>query len=395
MTLNLVASVPWRRGMRGYLAGGMALALGSIVTSPLHAQPGPPQPQVRTVTVAEGLENPWSLAFLPNGDMLVTERPGRLRIVSGGRLSEPVTGVPEVLAAGQGGLLDVALHPEFEQNQIVYLSYSKGTMESATTALSRGRLDGNALVDMQEIFEADAWFPGGIQFGSRIVFDDDGYMFVSIGDRNVRPRLGEGATHPAQDLSNHAGTILRLHDDGNVPPDNPFAGQPGAKPEIWAYGIRSPQGLAFHPTTGELWMTEHGPQGGDELNLIVPGANYGWPVIGYGVMYGGERIHETREHEGMEQPVYFFAPSPGLSGLAFYSGSAFPNWEGHAFLGGLAGQTLFRLGLDGTTVRQIQRLLTDEGQRVRDVRVGPDELIYVALDGPNGRIVRLEPGSQQ
>ncbi len=390
MTSNLVPASLRRRGIQAYLAGGVALGLAAA--TPLAAQPGPQQPPPRIVTVVEGLENPWGLAFLPNGDLLVTERPGRLRIVSNGQLSEPISGVPEVFARQQGGLLDVALHPNFEQNRLVYLSYAKGTNESATTAIARGRLEGSALVDVQEIFVADAWFPGGIQFGSRIVFDDEGYMFVSIGDRNVRPVLGQGASHPAQDLSSHAGKILRLRDDGTPAPGNPFADHPGAKPEIWAYGIRSPQGLAIHPVTRELWMTEHGPQGGDELNLIVRGGNYGWPVIGYGVMYGGEPIHEAREMEGMELPVYYFLPSPGLSGLAFYVGDGFPAWNGSAFLGGLAGQTLFRLALDGTRVRQIQRLLVDQAQRVRDVRVGPDGFIYVLFDSPQGKIIRLEPG---
>ena len=391
MKSNLGVVEPlWRERTRRYLTA--AVAFGFFGIDAAAAQPGPQQPPPRVVTVVEGLQNPWGLAFLPNGDLLVTERPGRLRIVSNGQLSEPISGVPEVYASQQGGLLDVALHPNFEQNRLVYLSYSKGTQQSATTAVSRGRLEGNALGDVEEIFVADAWAPGGIQFGSRIVFDDEGFMFVSIGDRNVRPQLGQGASHPAQDLSNHNGTILRLTDDGRPAPGNPFASTPGAKPEIWAYGIRSPQGLALHPTTRELWMTEHGPQGGDELNLIVRGGNYGWPVIGYGVMYRGEQIHEHREMEGMQQPIQFFSPSPGLSGLTFYTGTGFPAWEGSAFLGGLAGQVLYRVALTGTTVNQIQRVPINMNERIRDVRLGPDGFIYFLTDSQQGRIVRLEPG---
>ena len=370
-----------------------AVAATVLVAAPLAAQPGPQQPPAKVTTVVEGLQNPWGLAFLPDGDLLVTERAGRLRLVHDGQLSEPIGGVPEVFVRQQGGLLDVAIHPDFAQNRLVYLSFSRGTQERATTAIVRGRLEGNNLTNVEDVFEADAWAPGGIQFGSRMVFDDEGYLFISIGDRNVPPRLGEGATHPAQDLSNHSGTIVRLFDDGRVPPDNPFVGRSGARPEIWAYGMRNAQGLAFHPETGELWTTEHGPQGGDELNLIVRGGNYGWPVIGYGVMYGGAKIHESREQPGMEQPIQHFSPSPGLSGLAFYTGDGFPQWKGSALLGAMAGQALWRVALNGTTVTQVRRVTEVNGDRIRDVRVGPDGFIYLLADGPQGRIIRLEPGS--
>jgi aldose sugar dehydrogenase len=366
-------------------AASLALAL------PLAAQPPPPQPPARVVTVAEGLENPWGLAFLPDGDMLVTERAGRLRLVQGGRLSEPISGLPEVFVRQQGGLMDVAVHPDFAQNRLVYLSLSRGTQESATTAIVRGRLEGTSLVGVEDVFEAKAWAPGGIQFGSRMVFDRDGYLFISIGDRNVPPRLGEGPGHPAQDLASHNGTIVRLHDDGRVPQDNPFVGRPGALPEIWAYGMRNAQGLAFHPETGELWTTEHGPQGGDELNRIVRGGNYGWPVVGYGVAYGGNVIHAGSQLDGMEQPVQQFTPSPGLSGLAFYTHDGFPRWKGAAFLGAMTGQALWRVALNGTTVTQVQRVAEVTPERIRDVRVGPDQFIYFLTDSAQGRIVRLEP----
>ncbi|MEX2571713.1 MAG: PQQ-dependent sugar dehydrogenase [Gemmatimonadota bacterium] len=350
----------------------------------------------RVTTVVDGLENPWSMAFLPNGDMLVTERPGRLRLVrEGALLPDPIAGVPEVRVYGQGGLLDVALHPEFETNRLVYLSFAKpnaGASE-ATTAVVRGRLEGNALVDVDEILEADAWGPGRDHFGSRLLFDDDGYLFITIGDRGLQADPADLAGHPAQDLGTLRGKILRLHDDGRIPADNPFIDTPGARPEIWSYGHRSPQGLAFHPVTRELWETEHGPQGGDELNRILPGRNYGWPVIGYGVEYGGDRIHSSSASEGMEQPVHYWVPSIATSGLMIYDGDRFPAWRGNAFVGGLAGQQLARVSLDGASSTGEETLLEDMG-RVRDIRQGPDGYIYVALEARGGAttpIVRLEP----
>ena len=347
----------------------------------------------RVVTVAEGLENPWSMAFLPNGDMLVTERPGRVRIIRDGRLlPEPVAGVPEVFARGQGGLLDVVLHPDFATNRLVYLSYSKplGGDES-TTAVIRGRFENDRLTGVEEIFEAESRGRG--HYGSRLAFDGDGYLYITVGDRQAPPR-GDLASHPAQDLSNHHGVVVRLHDDGRVPTDNPFARRTDARPETWSYGHRNPQGLAIHPETGDLWLNEHGPQGGDELNLVLPGRNYGWPVIGYGVNYGsGSAIHESPRREGMEQPVHYWVPSIATSGLLFYTGDAFPAWRGSAFVGGMAGEQLARLTLDGRRVTAEETLLEGLG-RIRDVRQGPDGLIYLAIDDRRGGetpIVRLEP----
>ncbi len=348
----------------------------------------------RVVTVADGLENPWSIAFLPGGDMLVTERPGRLRIVRDGQLlADPVAGVPEVLARGQGGLMDVVPHPDFASNRLLYLTYSKpiGDGSEATTAVARGRFVDDRLTDVEEIFEAQT--RGNGHYGSRIAFDGAGYLFVSVGERQV-PSRGDLEAHPAQDLSNHHGVIVRLHDDGRVPTDNPFVGQAGALPEIWSYGHRNPQGLAFNPADGSLWATEHGPQGGDEFNLIEPGLNYGWPVIGYGVNYGsGSAIHEGTAREGMVSPVHFWVPSIATSGLMFYTGDRFPEWKGNAFAGGLAGQQIARLTLDGQRVVREETLLQDMG-RVRDVREGPDGYIYVAIEDRGGRptsVVRLEP----
>lgn len=343
----------------------------------------------RVATVTEGLANPWGMAFLPGGDILVTERPGRLRIIRDGRLSPtPVAGIPEVRAQGQGGLMDVALHPDFESNRLVYLSYSKPGAEGATTAVIRGKLEGDRLVDVQEIFEARAWSTRGAHFGSRLVFDGRGHLFVSIGDRGDRTDLGEQQN--AQDLGTHAGKILRLTEDGGVPPDNPFVGRAGALPEIWAYGIRSPQGMALHPETGELWETEHGPRGGDEINLIRPGRNYGWPVVTYGINYNGTSITDLTEKEGMEQPLHHWVPSIATSGLAIYEGDAFPRWRGDVFVGGLAGQHLARVSFDGTRRTGSEKLLEGIG-RIRDVRVGPQGYLYLLIDSGSAPLLRLEP----
>jgi glucose/arabinose dehydrogenase len=339
----------------------------------------------RVVTVVEGLEHPWSLAFLPGGDMLVTERPGRLRLIRDGRLvATPVAGVPEVRVAGQGGLLEVAVHPDFEANRFVYLTYSKPVAGGATTALARGRLEGDRLVDVEDIFVAEARTRRDVHFGSRLVFDGQGHVFMSIGDRGV---MGE-----AQDRSNHQGTILRLREDGTTPDDNPFVGQSGVLPEIWAWGIRSPQGLTLHPETGELWETEHGPRGGDELNVIRRGANHGWPVITWGIDYSGEPIGDSlTSAPGMEQPVHYWVPSIATSGLTIYDGDRFPAWRGSAFVGGLAGTQLARVALDGHRATGVEVLLADLGQRIRDVRTGPDGYLYLLVDTGRAPLLRLEP----
>ena len=355
----------------------------------------------RVVTVVDGLVNPWSMTFLPGGDMLVTERPGRLRIVRDGvLLPDPVPGVPEVVAQGQGGLMEVAAHPEFASNRIVYISYSKplgGDEDSfrrpATTAVVRGTFENDRFTPVDEIFEAAS--RGAGQYGCKLAFDADGYLFLTVGDRDVYPS-GDLAVHPAQDVSNHQGTIVRLHDDGRVPEDNPFVGQDGAQPEIWSYGHRNPQGLAVHPETGTVWLTEHGPQGGDEVNLSEPGKNYGWPVIGYGVNYrSGRAIHAATHAEGMEQPLHVWVPSIGTSGLLFYTGDKFPEWQGSLFAGGLSGQRIDRLSVDGGRVVASETLLRGVG-RVRDIRQGPDGFIYVAIESRQGNetpIVRLEPAN--
>lgn len=349
----------------------------------------------RVVTVADSLVNPWSIAFLPGGDMLVTERPGRLRIVRNGKLlATPVAGVPEVFTRGQGGLLEVLPHPNFSSNRLLYLSFAKplGDSTAATTAVVRGRFENDRLTNVEQIFEAQTRGAPG-HFGSRLAFDREGYLFITVGDRVVPPS-GDLERHPAQDLSNHHGTINRIHDDGRVPADNPFVGREGARPEIWSYGHRNPQALAIHPQTGDVWATEHGPQGGDELNLIRKGLNYGWPVIGFGVNYRtGAAIHSGTMREGMEQPAHVWVPSIGVSGMQVYTGDKFPEWKGSILVGGLVGEQLVRLTLDGQRVELAEILLRRIG-RIRDVRQGPDGFIYLAIDNRQGGptpIVRLEP----
>lgn len=347
----------------------------------------------RVVTVAEGLVRPWSMAFLPDGDMLITEKPGRLRVLGEGRLLEdPVAGLPPVFAEGQGGLLDVVVHPDYKQNQLIYLSYSKPLEDGeSTTAVVRGRYTDGSLSDVEELFLAQSRGRG--HYGSRLAFDGEGHLFITVGDRQVAPE-GDLEAHPAQDVSNHHGVVIRLNEDGSVPQDNPFVGQKGALPEIWSYGHRNAQGLVVDQSNGDVWITEHGPQGGDELNLIEPGKNYGWPVIGYGVNYrSGSAIHGATHADGMEQPEKVWVPSTGVSGLALYEGDAFPNWSGHLLAGGLSGKLISLLELEGQEVVREETLVSGIG-RVRDVRIGPDGLIYVALDNRDGEetsIVRLEP----
>ena len=359
-------------------------------------------------TIVDGLQHPWGIAFLPNGDLLVTERgspgddgrPGQLRIVRDGELlADPVTGLPEIRVGGQGGLLDVVLHPEFESNRLVYLSYSKPNEDDSegTTAVIRGTYEDGALNDVEEIFEAEAWASGRGHHGSRIAFDHDGYLFVSIGDRQFSPS-GDLEAHPAQDLTNHIGTIVRLHDDGSVPSDNPFVGDDEALPEIWSYGHRNPQGMAVHPETNEVWANEHGPQGGDELNLIRPGVNYGWPVVGFGVNYGpGTPIHEAVNVAGMEPPVLNWTPSIAPAGMMIYTGDRFPEWRGSVFSGGMSAQyrVLSRATVDGAQLLNEELLLPGE-YRIRDVREGPDGYVYLATDHRGGDmtpIIRLRPAT--
>jgi glucose/arabinose dehydrogenase len=365
-----------------------------------QAQFGGPTHEFRVVTVAEGFVNPWSMAWLPGGDMLVTERGGTIRVVRDGNVSLPVDNVPAVRASQQGGLFDIVLHPDYADNSWLYISYAKpdaDNNESATTVI-RARLRDHALVDIEEIFEAKAWSNSGAHFGGRIVFDGQGHVFISSGERGAATG-GDPYQHPAQQTDNHFGVIVRLNDDGSIPADNPFVGVDGFEPEIWSYGHRNPQGLVWDAATGRLWETEHAPQGGDELNLILPGRNYGWPVIGYGANYGsGTELHATRYHEGMEQPKAFWVPSIAPSGLAIFHGDEFPNWEGNLFAGGLSQDhgRVSRLTVgesDESVVISGRYPMLMQDYRVRDVRQGPDGYIYIATDSrgtDRTSIIRLE-----
>jgi glucose/arabinose dehydrogenase len=380
-------------------ATALTLAAGLALSAPAMAQDNTLRSALhdyRLVTVAEGLINPWSMTWLPNGDMLVTERPGRLRIIRGGRLlPEPVAGLPAIRAGGQGGLLDVVPHPNFTTNRLLYISYAKPNADESqgTTAVIRARFENDRLANVEEIFEAKAWTQGRGHHGSRLAFDRNGYLFITVGDRQAPPS-GNLEAHAAQDLTNHHGVVIRLHDDGRVPSDNPFVDRADALPEIWSYGHRNQQGLVVHPETNDVWATEHGPQGGDELNLIQAGRNYGWPVVGFGVNYrSGTTLHTGTTREGMESPVHVWVPSIATSGLLLYTGSAFPGWRGSLFVGGMAGEQLARLTLDGQRVMNEETLVQRMG-RIRDVRQGPDGFIYLAIEDRGGAptaVVRLEP----
>lgn len=342
---------------------------------------------VKVVTFAKGLENPWGLAFLPDGRMLVTERPGRIRIVSReGKLAPPLAGVPAVYARGQGGMLDIALHPDFARNRLVYFTYAEPGPEGGGTAAAFARLsdDEKRLESVTVIFRQYPKTSGGLHFGSRIVFARDGRVFVTVGER--------GQMDLAQDLSVNRGQVVRLEADGRIPADNPFVGKTGTRAEIWSYGHRNPQGADIHPVTGKLWTVEHGPAGGDEINIPLPGRNYGWPVIGIGRHYSGAPIGIGTHKEGMEQPAYNWNPQIAPSGMAFYTGDKFPAWRGNLLVALLMTQALVRLELDGEKVLREERMLKGVDRRIRHVRQGPDGYIYLLTDEGDGEILRLEPG---
>jgi glucose/arabinose dehydrogenase len=367
-----VSGLPW-----------LATSQSEAPRSPTPASVAAP---VRAHTVARGLEHPWGLAFLPDGRMLVTERPGRLRLVGpDGRVSEPLAGVPPVVARGQGGLLDVALDPGFAETRLVYLSYAEpGDGDTAGTAVARGRLDAARLQDVRVIYQQQPKVAGGNHFGSRLVFARDGTLFVTQGDRFAY-------REKAQDLSVGLGKIVRILPDGGIPRDNPFVGRAGARPEIWSFGHRNVQAAALHPQTGQLWTVEHGARGGDELNHPEAGKNYGWPVITYGVDYSGAKIGEGTVKPGMEQPVYYWDPVIAPSGMEFYTGDAYPGWKGSVFVGSLRPGLLVRLSLENGRVTREERYLGDLGARIRDVQQGPDGLLYLLTDARDGQLLRLEP----
>lgn len=340
----------------------------------------------RIVPLLAGLENPWSIAFLPDGRMLVTERAGRLRLVSQDFKLDPtpIEGLPEVIANGQGGLFDVVLHPQHAQNGWIYWAYNAPGAGGWGTALARGKLQGQRMTEVQVLFSMQPKTRSAHHFGGRIVFDAAGMVYLTLGDRGDKDR--------AQKLNDHAGSVIRLHDDGRVPNDNPFVKRAGALPEKWTLGHRNMQGAAINPQTGELWTHEHGPQGGDEVNVIRPGLNYGWPVVTYGVNYGvGTKIGEGQSKPGMVQPLQVWIPSIAPSGMAFVSGSQFPQWQGSLLVGALRGQMLVRLTLEGDKVLSEERLFQGRPGRIRDVRMGPDGLVYLLTDDPQGALLRLEP----
>ena len=368
-----------------FVSLGCGDAAGAQGDAPRSPTPASIETVVRAETVASGLEHPWALAFMPDGRMLVTEKPGRLRIVSpDGTLSAPLLGVPAVYAVGQGGLLDVALDPAFAVNRLVYISYAEAGSGGAGTAVARGTLGATGLENVTVIYRQRPKVQGGGHYGSRLVFAADGKLFVTQGDRmNYRDR--------AQDLAQGMGKIMRIDPDGTVPQDNPLVSRAGAQPEIWSYGHRNAQAAAFDPATGALWTVEHGARGGDELNQPKAGRNYGWPVITYGRDYSGARIGEGSAKEGMEQPVYYWDPVIAPSGMAFYTGDAIPGWKGSILVGSLSPGGLVRLEMRNGRVMKEERYLGDLRERFRDVQQGPDGFVYVVTDSPNGRVLRIRP----
>jgi glucose/arabinose dehydrogenase len=376
-----------------YLLAWLALALAVVGgRSPSHAAAIGDSVHSEQATfvlesLTQGLEHPWGMAFLPDGSLLITEVAGRMRLFKDGKLQEePLAGVPPVFAQGQGGLLDVTLHPNYAENGWIYFAYA-GIDEAgkgAGTRVARAKLGEGRLTDLEVIYRSNAVSGSGIHFGSRLVFDRSGQLYVSHGER------GDGAK--AQDLARHNGKILRLNDDGSVPADNPFVGQAGAAPEVFAYGVRNPQGMALHPETGALWENEHGPMGGDEVNIIRPGVNYGWPLITWGIDYSGEPINGgLRRQDGLAQPLHYWDPSIAPAGMAFYQGDAFPEWQGDLLVAALKFELVARLELDGDRVVGEERLLEGELGRIRDIEVGPDGYVYLLTDEPEAALIRLVP----
>ena len=366
------------------LAAAFLLSSGSAPAQRFASSAG----EIVIETIAQGLEHPWALAFLPEGRMLVTERPGRMRIVAAdGQLSPALAGVPKVFARGDGGLLDVILDRAYARNGTIYFCFAEPIDDGGRTALARAKLIDEGMPRLDEVRlifrqEGPSW--NSSHFGCRIVQAGDGNLFLTLGGQFARP-------DEAQNLGNHLGKIVRIRPDGSVPPDNPFVGRRGVKPEIWSYGHRNSQGAALHPQTGKLWMHEHGPRGGDEINIVRAGGNYGWPVIGYGTDYNGAEIHQSTHHPGMEQPLKSWVPAIAPSGMTFYTGNLFPSWRGNLFLGGLAVQALVRLELNGEQIRTEEVFLQQLRERIRDVREGPAGALWLLTDNSRGRILRVTP----
>ena len=389
---------------RSLFAVWLAGLIACLTTSVVLAQSAPDIPAervsktehytLRALSIVKGLYHPWSIAFLPGGRMIVTERRGTMRIVEGGKLiDKPIEGLPVVAEHGQGGLMDVVLHPKYAENGWIYWSYNAGKPGEYGTELARGKLAGTRespmMTNVEVLFKMQPKSAAGLHFGSRIVFDRQGYLFITLGDRGDSP--AKGAAQRAQQLDDHAGKSIRLHDDGRVPADNPFVKTPGARPEIFTFGNRNMQGAALHPETARVWAHEHGPQGGDEINILVAGSNYGWPVITYGANYGsGTKIGEGTSKEGMVSPLYYWVPSIAPSGMVFYTGNNFPKWKGNLFVGALAKTALVRLTLNGDKVVSEERLFDGKLGRIRDVRQGPDGNLYLLTDAVEGELIRIE-----
>ena len=332
--------------------------------------------------VVGGLEHPWAMDFLPNGDILISERPGRMLRLSGGELMN-VVGLPDIYSTGQGGLLDIAVHPDFQDNKFIYFTYSASGVGGAGTVLYRARLEGDRLRDGEQLYQLPRFTRTNVHFGSRLVFAPDGTLYMSIGERGERQR--------AQQLTDAAGSTLRLNPDGSIPGDNPFVNRDNALPEIYSYGHRNAQGMAVHPDTGRIWQHEHGPRGGDEVNIIKAGANYGWPRVSFGEEYRGGSIGTGSDAPGIEAPLIHWTPSIAPSGMSFYTGDLFQEWQGDLFVGALAGQHLRRLELEGKRVVDQEVLLQGRIGRIRDVKVGPEGYLWLLTDEQNGSLYRLKP----
>jgi glucose/arabinose dehydrogenase len=366
---------------------GVGLVLGLMACDGQSSDAGGTSTTVTVETLTQGLDHPWALTFLPVGDLLVTERSGTLkRLGSEGESVTEIAGVPEVDARGQGGLLDVALHPDFAENRYVYLTWAGAGEGGNATHLGRGRLQGDRLEEFETLFVATPFVNSTKHFGSRLVFDGNGHLFMTVGERGQRDR--------AQDLSDHNGSVLRLNLDGSIPDDNPFVDRDDVRDAIYSYGHRNPQGATRHPETGRLWIHEHGPRGGDEINIPEAGANFGWPKATYGREYHGPEIAPDEHGEGLVGPIHQWTPSIAPSGMAFYSHDRFPQWQGDLFVGALALTHLAHLEMDGREVVSERKLLQEQGWRIRAVRQGPDGYLYVLTDHGNGRLLRIAPAGE-
>ncbi len=369
----------------GWAVLGVQSGLAQITRAPAPENTVP----VTVEMVAKGLEHPWGLQVLPDGRMIVTERPGRIRLVDQkGAVSPPLTGVPAVAATNQGGMLDIVLAPDFAASSLLHICYAEpreGRTNGSTVARARLVRDGTGgrLDDVTIVFRQQPAATGGLHFGCRLTFAPDGRLFVALGERFQMQY--------AQDLSRHWGKVVRIEADGRVPADNPFVGKPDASPEIWSWGHRNPQSAAIEPESGQLWVVEHGPRGGDEVNIAKAGLNYGWPIIGYGIDYSGAKLHESAQRDGMEQPIYYWVPSIAPSGMTFYTSDREPSWKGNLFVGGLVSRALHRLVRAGDKIVGEEVLLNDVGERIRDVRQGPDGALWVLTDSPDGKLLKISP----